>query len=660
MGGFCFLELSICDQKFSSFVSYGKDYCNSSWLETVSVYSSVRFMAAEINVMNFKNSQIVSEAFVCLSDVRSKFDSSSKVKGSAMNSVTVICPNSRRCIIKVTPSTPIRKYLFNLSQILEEACLKQGFDICSHELKHQKHTLDLALPLRLTGLSNNATLELVPSVHDNIVPVRVQIALQLSDGSRLLQDFQSKMNLWEILNVFSKESPHNLIKCADGQVPCCIFMNKEYRGETELKSTTLEAMGITAGRSLIRYSVVNMTADELSKLENRVAEEKERIARLEQGYEVRKTENERRLQLEIEREKIFKSELESKPRINATQELDHCEHTIRNTEVESSAHSMSIKPLNDNPVQPVTESEMPAAASDRLQHLYSLLDEIDNSLSTNTADFHARKVLSDEGHANMSTLHQRTEVMKDEKKISSVPVERCNRMPVIIRQDLELSETNTKILDETENDIDDQFFDLTVNDVQSIHRDLKAQAHAQQQRTFVSKKYVTEINQHRKEESYKHTVVRFKFSDETIVQAQFISQELVSELFEFIKENLIIMETKFDICLANHKLSPTDQKSLIDVGVAPKSSLYVQFHSSDNTFDSHFFRDKFPEASLSVADAMSREWLSVNSDYKPYIPVLTASRDVRPSGKRQQDRAGERGIPPKLSQQSLPKWFKRP
>ncbi|VBB31559.1 unnamed protein product [Acanthocheilonema viteae] len=90
-----------------------------------------------------------------------------------MNSVTVICPNSRRCVVKVTPSTQLRK-------ILEEACLKQGFDISTHHLKHQNHTLDLALPFRLTGLPNNATVEMVQST--NVVggvPVQIHIALQV-------------------------------------------------------------------------------------------------------------------------------------------------------------------------------------------------------------------------------------------------------------------------------------------------------------------------------------------------------------------------------------------------------------------------------------------------------------------------------------------------
>lgn len=50
-------------------------------------------------------------------------------------------------------------------------------------------------------------------------------------------------------------------------------------------------------------------------------------------------------------------------------------------------------------------------------------------------------------------------------------------MPVIIKQDLELIESVRDAAGK-QNDIDDQFFELTVNDVQSIRRDLRAEAFA--------------------------------------------------------------------------------------------------------------------------------------------------------------------------------------
>lgn len=63
---------------------------------------------------------------------------------------------------------------------MEEACLKQGFDILTHRLRYQSRMLDLALPLRLTNLPNNATVEMVQSADvDGGVPVQIHIALQV-------------------------------------------------------------------------------------------------------------------------------------------------------------------------------------------------------------------------------------------------------------------------------------------------------------------------------------------------------------------------------------------------------------------------------------------------------------------------------------------------
>ncbi|RCN37557.1 hypothetical protein ANCCAN_16522 [Ancylostoma caninum] len=61
-----------------------------------------------------------------------------------MTSVTVLCPNARRCAVKVTPG-------MLLKQILEEACLKQGFDVEAYQLENQRRRVDLALPFRVVS-----------------------------------------------------------------------------------------------------------------------------------------------------------------------------------------------------------------------------------------------------------------------------------------------------------------------------------------------------------------------------------------------------------------------------------------------------------------------------------------------------------------------------
>uniref|UniRef100_A0A915PIT6 TUG ubiquitin-like domain-containing protein n=1 Tax=Setaria digitata TaxID=48799 RepID=A0A915PIT6_9BILA len=583
-----------------------------------------------------------------------------------MNGITVICPNSHRCVIKATPSTQLRK-------ILEEACLKQGFDILAHQLKHQNHILDLALPLRLTGLPNNATVEMIPNNHiDSEVPMQIHIALQLADGSRFMQEFSAKTTLLDVLYKFSQKSARDLVKCADGQVPCCAYMNKEYRGKAELKSTTLEAMGITKGRCLIRYSAVSMSPDELSKLENQLAEENERKKKLEKVYEIRKTENDRRLKLEMEREEIFERELKVKHEMEEARFQERSQVINRNT-VTTMPQSSERLTQNSNSDEPTTESQIRHQGSSRLEQLHSLLNRINNSIETNAADFLSEQLIGENGRIHISDLQTAAGADIDQyssnvcnpvaksSDTSHIFVEKCNRMPVIIRRNSESDKAGEAV--GRQDNIDDQFFELTVSDVQSIRRDLIAEAGVQEQKTLIPKTYVAERNRLQKEESYKHTVVRFNCADKTTIQAQFISREPVSRLFEFIRENLKNATTNFDLCLANQKLPSTTAKNLIEVGVAPKSSLYIRFHSSENAFAAHFILEKFCEVPIAEANELSLEWLSVNSIYQPYNPKVENAKDVRPHGKRQSEAAESGAGPPKLRQQpseNLPKWFRKP
>uniref|UniRef100_A0A8R1TLU7 TUG-UBL1 domain-containing protein n=1 Tax=Onchocerca volvulus TaxID=6282 RepID=A0A8R1TLU7_ONCVO len=583
-----------------------------------------------------------------------------------MNSITVICPNSRRCVVKVAPSTQLRK-------ILEEACLKQGFDISIHQLKHQNHILDLALPLRLTGLPNNATVEMVQRTDvGSGIPVQIHIALQLPNGSRFMQEFSNKANLLDVLYEFSQKSAQNLVKCTDGQIPCCAYMNKEYRGEAELRLTTLEAMGITGGRCLIRYFAVNMSSDEISKLENRLAEETERKKKLEKVYETRKTENERRMQLEIEREENFERQLKTKHEADTTLQ-EFSQETNRNLETTLHTTPLSSESLNQNAIEYIAESDRRSQTS-RLHQLQSLLNQVNTSLATNTVDFLGEQLVGEDGRIHISDLETTAQVANDQhngsvcnsitssSEVSYLAIEKCNRMPVIIKQDLESTEHIREAM-RKQDDIDDQFFELTVNDVQSIRRDLRAQAGVQEQRALLPKAYIADKNKRLKEESYKHTVIRFNCADKTIIQAQFISREPVSRLFEFIVENLKNAMVKFDLCLVNQRLQSTVSKNLIEVGVAPKSSLYIRFHSPENTFAAHFVRDKFCEIPMSEADELSKEWLSVNSIYQPYIPIVANTGDIRPSGKRQSEStesdAGSSKLEQKHCSGNLPKWFKK-
>ncbi|VDN31831.1 unnamed protein product [Gongylonema pulchrum] len=63
---------------------------------------------------------------------------------------------------------------------------------------------------------------------------------------------------------------------------------------------------------------------------------------------------------------------------------------------------------------------------------------------------------------------------------------------------------------------------------------------------------------------------------------------------------------------------------------------------------------------MAEANELSKEWLSVNSIYRPYDPKVLVMNDARTNAKRQSDEEKDVAGPSKLRQQpSLPKWFKK-
>ncbi|XP_049321537.1 tether containing UBX domain for GLUT4 [Astyanax mexicanus] len=166
---------------------------------------------------------------------------------ASSTAVSVLSPNGRRQTVKVSPNTP-------LLQVLEEVCKKQGFNPDDHGLKFQRNVLDLTLQWRFASLPNNAKLEVVPSTRQlGGTESTVRIALQLEDGSRLQGSFSSGQTLWELLKHFPQTRITDLD--AAGPTPVCVYMRDEISGQDALQKTTLRSLGLTGGSAILRYVV---------------------------------------------------------------------------------------------------------------------------------------------------------------------------------------------------------------------------------------------------------------------------------------------------------------------------------------------------------------------------------------------------------------------
>ncbi|KAJ5502264.1 GLUT4 regulating protein TUG [Penicillium fimorum] len=180
--------------------------------------------------------------------------------------VVVIDATARRATIKTTPA----KYL---TDILQEACSKLGYNASQYSLKHNRKQLDLSLSYRLSGLISGAKLELVQiSRSPSVVTVGLQLPESEARGApnnRILDKFPSTTTLWMVLRKFEagvagtgpvRNLTSRAVPSAEGgdvagrlyyEIPVLQILEREVSSFTDLQKT-LAQLGFNSGNVLIR------------------------------------------------------------------------------------------------------------------------------------------------------------------------------------------------------------------------------------------------------------------------------------------------------------------------------------------------------------------------------------------------------------------------
>uniref|UniRef100_A0A915E5L5 UBX domain-containing protein n=1 Tax=Ditylenchus dipsaci TaxID=166011 RepID=A0A915E5L5_9BILA len=215
--------------------------------------------------------------------------------------------------------------------------------------------------------------------------------------------------------------------------------------------------------------------------------------------------------------------------------------------------------------------------------------------------------------------------MESDEQSSSQIAQKADRNAVFYPT----SFSNQNFLTTKEEESDD-FFEQTPQDLKYRQRDLIRQAAIETNRPFLPRSYLENKNRERKVESYKHTVVRLSFNNTFIVQALFYSSEPVSHLFEFVTALLGSDQQQqdygFSLYLFRDLLTENSEKSLLEAGIAPMSKITVRLYNEcclEELLKS--VAGKAKETDLSQADSMTRDWLSVNTDYIPFEHTLIST-----------------------------------
>uniref|UniRef100_A0A8R1HIR3 TUG-UBL1 domain-containing protein n=1 Tax=Caenorhabditis japonica TaxID=281687 RepID=A0A8R1HIR3_CAEJA len=568
-----------------------------------------------------------------------------------MSTLTIVCPNARRVQVKTTPMMLMR-------QVLEEACLKSGFEVKIHRLQTQsRKPVDASLPFRLTGLANNATLEMAQKekTSENAI---IELAVQSSSGARHQRKVGVNVPLIDALRQFT-EFGEDLTANIDGTVPCIIYMNKRYTGVTELAENSLASLGVSAGKCLLRHNRVKLNAEELAAMEEQQRTETEKKKSLNANFAKLKAENAERERLERQRQEAFDNEKETRERREQEQLRailpDEQESQPMDTSETSIPHQRDV--LQEVPQQnpnswsfdgPAFSRPAPQNAM-RLEELNRLLERVDNSLSPTANAIESRmdamvNALADGGRISLAQVKARAdEAIEQEKEPVEVFADPCDRQAVVFKKILRAATQNEEPM-ETE-----EFFEVGIEDVRNMQKDLRKAVRDQTRASFVSKAFIAKKNRQLKMEAYIHTVIRINVG-EHVLQICFNTAEQSSNLDDFLKT--VFTRSGWKLMFTNMKVNTSETTNFVDVELAPKSTLMASFGGHNvNAAD---VLQNVTEVTPGEADMISRNWLAENKQFIPFNSTVDEDRKQKRPQIGATTSSSNSGPPAKSA---MPKWL---
>lgn len=454
--------------------------------------------------------------------------------------VEVLCLNGRRQKIKAPSNQTIL-------QVLKEACKKHGFNDAEVDLMHKRKLLDVTLTIKHASIPNNGKLEMIK----RDIPRRalqVHVALQTEFCERLQHSFEASCSLYDILKHWDEEpnSAHSgkmLIK-----TPVIVYMTRQISGIANLKSTTLEQLGLIGGRAAMRLTHreennENSPEDiktQTTPLKNTcLAEKRDATICQKSPTEVPS---------KVERSETSVSPMEVSDNVAG-----------KETSVSSVAMHSSVLD-STSPEEPKLKKQK----SERIppRQLADDVSETDIQMASARV-FPHREFKFPETREDPRDSMQHIEAIdpqqiKMEMKLSMA----CARNPVVFHLDHKDSHATADIQEPSED-----FFEVTIDDLKKMLIGKKTSVEDEPLMT----KNMREAKEKEKLCLYKMTIIRIHFPGKMVLQGCFRPLEKISALKEFVLEHLQEKNTKFnlfttppkcilknlDVTLHSAKLAPT-------------------------------------------------------------------------------------------------------
>ncbi|XP_065826242.1 tether containing UBX domain for GLUT4-like isoform X2 [Oscarella lobularis] len=563
-------------------------------------------------------------------------------------SYTVLCPNGRRQVVKVSPNT-------RMLEVLEQVCKKQGYTSSEYALKHGggRKTLDLNVPARYANLTNNAKLELVKSSEGPRAEAPTSIALQLESGERLQHDFLPNSSLWDVLTHWDKQKDGKLILGQEGRRPICVYMRQEI-GYKALRSTTLRSLGLTGGRAVIRLLYRHILDGEVDELTD-CRKDDEALVNRGDVKEERRAEigSETKIDQPMEGVEMSTPVTDTPVLLPSSSETNQQLHGVSS----SSSSSPPLPPASTDYVQ--KRKPIPTASTVEETTFYPVV-QTDFSSFKFPRETEGKTLIERRTPAEKRVVDivctANAIISKYQRRFHQTP---CDRETLVFTPDGAQSPEVA-----VSHELPPNFFEVTVNDVQKMAQNLKQRVKTLDAPLMTRSQ--REALETAKLQQYEKATIRVQFPNRLLLQAFFSPFETVGALYEFVRQSLSDANQKFELYTAPPKRVLKDKSiSIGKAGLVPASIVYfgVRDESEGGSYLSEsLIKDvkTFTAAESIAAERAARHAVKISLGTETSIQggvlrerpkaVETVSEGVRESGR--EDRVAPSG------EKSVPKWFK--
>ncbi|XP_057310933.1 tether containing UBX domain for GLUT4-like isoform X2 [Hydractinia symbiolongicarpus] len=402
--------------------------------------------------------------------------------------------------------------------------------------------------MRFLNLANNAKLEMIKCIKTRPAS-SVTVALQLEDGSRLQHQFNPNTTLWNLLNHFQQKSKNDTTK----EEAVCVYMGNEYKGAQTMESTTLKSMGISGGRAAIRlfYRKIEETEVNLS-------------------VKAKQTSSSLTDDIKFTSDIAEPNEKKIKLEVVSSVKSDERELSSSSTLQQAALGPPPRSIFPENETVPDRSSIFPANTAEPVEPKSA-------AVKNEFADFQ----FPETSNGNMEEEDPAIDpkLMRTEVKLS-MPCERRAILYSINSSDLTTSSTE---------ELDDNFFEVTIDDLRKRLTDLKSDNKAKEEAMLLTKTSRQRLELE-KLANFQKIPIRFQFPDKTVLQAFFRPLETVKSVDEFLLEYLSDEIRVYEIFTTPPKFILNDrQQTLHKAKLFPAALIHV---STKNKFKK-YVKDKY-------------------------------------------------------------------